>query len=140
MAFMFYKCYVLNEIKGIQNFNTIKVINIESMFEDCKNCEIFEKYIPQLNKNKKPAKKINIKKELIKVNFISVDQAIKYDMECFNLDKFLIIEHKLFLQFTELKNKEITYLCEGNIISDKSLSLAELNLKNNSVIVINYDE
>ena len=138
MTYMFYKCYILNEIKGIQNFNTSRVIDIESMFEDYKNCEIFEKWIPQLNKNKKPTKKLNIKKELIKVNFLSIDQTIKCEMECFNLDKFIILEQKLFLQFPELKNKEITYLCEGNAISNKSLPLAELKIKNETAILISY--
>ena len=140
MAFMFYKCYVLKEIKGLKNFNTIKVINIESMFEDCHDSENYEKLIPQLNKNKKAAKKLNIKKELIKVYFLSSDQRVQYDTECFNTDNFVILEQKLFLKFPDLKNMKIIYLYGGSIISDKSLTLAELNMKNEAHILINYIE
>ena len=93
----------------------------------------------QLN-NKKTTKKLNIKKELLKVFFQSIDQLIQYVTECFNLDKFLILEQKLFLKFPGLKFKKILYLYEGTIVSDKSLTLAELKIKNESHILINYME
>ena len=166
MAFMFKRCYKLKEIKGLKNFNTLNVrdmkamfsqctklksldlsnfntsnvIDMNSMFEDCNNYEKYEKSIPQLNKSKKPAKQLNIKKELIKVSFLSTDQLIQYDTECFNLDIFLVLEQKLFIKFPSLKNKKIMYLYGGNIISDKSLTLAELKMKNEAHILIQYIE
>ena len=34
---MFNECHVLKEIKGINKFNTNKVINMEGMFQECNN-------------------------------------------------------------------------------------------------------
>ena len=35
MGFMFNKCCILKEIKGINNFNTCQVTNMKSMFNQC---------------------------------------------------------------------------------------------------------
>ena len=39
MAFMFNKCYNLNEIKGINKFKTYNVTNMEGMIRLCNNLE-----------------------------------------------------------------------------------------------------
>ena len=138
MAFMFNKCYKLKEIKGINKFNTIKVINFDSMFEDCYNSENYKKYIPQLNINKKSTKILSVKKKLIKVNFCSVDQQIDKSIECYNLDIFSIIEQKLFLSYPELKQATIIYLFNGAVITDKSLTLEELKIRDDAHILLDY--
>ena len=39
MGFMFNECHKLQEIKGINNFNTSKVINMSAMFQLCNELE-----------------------------------------------------------------------------------------------------
>ena len=39
MGFLFNECHKLKEIKGIENFNTIKVTNMNSMFQECNELE-----------------------------------------------------------------------------------------------------
>ena len=42
MSWMFNQCHKLKEIKGINNFNTIKVKNINSMFQRCNELEYLD--------------------------------------------------------------------------------------------------
>ena len=42
MSFMFNKCYKLKEIKGINNFTTLKLTNTESMFNECNEIEYLD--------------------------------------------------------------------------------------------------
>ena len=39
MGWMFNNCHKLKEIKGINNFNTSKIINMTTMFQDCYEVE-----------------------------------------------------------------------------------------------------
>ena len=39
MSLMFNQCHKLKEIKGINNFNTIKVTNMYGMFGNCKELD-----------------------------------------------------------------------------------------------------
>jgi len=39
---MFNECYKLKEIKGINNFNTCKVINMREMFQSCQELEYLD--------------------------------------------------------------------------------------------------
>ena len=91
-----------------------------------------------LKDSEKPAKKLNIKKKLIRVYFESVNQQINLDMECYNVDKFSILEQKLFLKYPALKGRNIIYLVGGNSIMDKSLALEELQIKDESHILIEF--
>ena len=42
MGFMFNECHKLKEIKGINKFNTNKVTNMNSMFQECKELEYLD--------------------------------------------------------------------------------------------------
>ena len=42
MSFLFSDCFKLKEIKGINNFKTSKVVNMESMFNSCKELEYLD--------------------------------------------------------------------------------------------------
>ena len=39
MGFLFNECHKIKEIKGIENFNTIKVTNMNSMFQEWNELE-----------------------------------------------------------------------------------------------------
>ena len=39
MSFMFNECHKLKIIKGIEKFNTINVINMKAMFDECNEIE-----------------------------------------------------------------------------------------------------
>ncbi len=41
MGFMLNECFKLKEIKGINNFNTNEVTNINAMFQQCNEFKIF---------------------------------------------------------------------------------------------------
>ena len=42
MGCMFNNCYKLKEIKGIENFNTIKVKSMTTMFQGCNELEYLD--------------------------------------------------------------------------------------------------
>ena len=50
MKGMFLECYKLKEIKGINNFITIKATNMRRMFKDCNELEILD--LSNFNTNK----------------------------------------------------------------------------------------
>ena len=78
-------------------------------------------------------------KELITVKITSIDQLIKSSITCFNTDFLSTIEEKLYIQYPHLKNKKIYFLSGGNIIN-KSITLEQNKIKNNTQILINYDD
>ena len=49
MGCMFYNCFKLKEIKGINNFNTINVTNMRVMFYQCKELKYL--YLSKFNTN-----------------------------------------------------------------------------------------
>ena len=126
ISWMFNKCYKLKEIKGIQIFENINNITKIGLFDDCPNLE----NIP--NQLISPPKKFDKKK--ITVKFILPDQS-SCDITCFNTDIFEKIKEKIIIQHTELKHKDIYFLCGGNIINQR-VSLAENGIKNDDVILI----
>ena len=80
-------------------------------------------------------KLISIKSDRYVVLFISNAQLINFPIVCINTDNFSILEEKLYSEFPELKNKNIYFLANGNVI-DKSASLEENNIKNDTTILI----
>ena len=134
MELMFQNCYKLKLIKGIQNFIINKQTKTDKMFKNCPN---FENYnISISNFSKRSPKKFNeVQEEIIAVNFISTDQMINYPVACKNIDIFSMLENKLFLEYPELKNKDIYFVSNGNVI-DKTVSLEKNQIKNGSHILI----
>ena len=141
MEHMFSKCHKLKEIKGINYFNISNLINTFGIFEECNELtnyeeliflysEIYEQYCKRL-------KNWNIAKKEITVNFISIDQNIKYSITCFNSDIFSTILVKLFDKFPELKERNIYFIVNGNIINKLS-SLESNKIRNGNQILINF--
>ena len=76
--------------------------------------------------------------EKIKLNFISIDQKTKCSINCFDSDIFSDIEKELYKLSPELE-KEYYFICNGGVI-DKSITLAQNKISNNSIILINETE
>ena len=74
-------------------------------------------------------------KETIKINFFSDEPKINYSLLCLDSDMFAKVEKLFYNNFPELKEKNVIYKINNNII-DKSLTLEENNIKNNSIITI----
>ena len=116
---MFYKCYELKEIKGINIFATINISAIKGMFEDCPILVKSKELSNILNNlEKKDVKELNVVKRKIKVNFITTDQLIKYSISCYNTDIFSTLEEELHQHFPKLKYKNIVFICSGNVVNN----------------------
>ena len=102
-----------------------------------------EKILSEENKNNNSNYEINediisnFKQEPIAVIFKSIDQKITYPVAGYNSDKFSKFEEKLFNEFPELKNKNIYYIINGNVV-DKLGNLKDNKIKNGTNILINY--
>ena len=70
---------------------------------------------------------------------MSTDQLINYPLVCKNTDIFSELEKKLYVEFPALKNKNLIFIANGNIIK-KDLSLEENKIKNDTTIIINEME
>ena len=107
---------------------------------DNKNDKDKNSYQQNLNNNNKEDEKIKlseIKNDPIAVIFISIDQNITYPVAGYDSDNFSKFEEKLFLEYPELKNKNIYYLANGSTV-DKSGSLESNKIKNGTNILINF--
>ena len=143
MENMFKYCHKLKEIKGINKFNISKVIHKDGIFDDCDELKNVEELINLFMKTKiditKPDKKLNFVKKEITVHFVTADPRIKCSISCCNLDTFSSLIEKLYLKFPQLKNEEMFFLANGNIMR-KNLSLEENKIKNDTQIIINSME
>ena len=81
------------------------------------------------NKDEKP----------IAIIFSSIDQSIHYAIACYISDKFSVVKEELFNEYPELKNKNIYFLVNGQII-DTSSTLEQNKIKNGANILINFIE
>ena len=76
----------------------------------------------------------------IVVHFISVDQSVNFSWVCKPNDVFSNIEEKLYLEYPELKFKNLYFLANALMIK-RSATLIENNIKDDNVILINtFDE
>ena len=73
---------------------------------------------------------------VIAVNFVSLCNNINYPMACKKTDRFSKIEKKLYQEFPELRNKNIYFIVNGNVI-DKSLTFEQNKIKSGNTILIN---
>ena len=74
-----------------------------------------------------------IPSEEIIISFISDNQKIKYKTSCYDSDIFSIIIPEIYEKYPELKEKNVIFQVNGNTI-DRSLTLEQNNIKNNSII------
>ena len=89
---------------------------------------------------------INLKKEMflsknniIAVNFRSSDQTINYPIGGLETDNFSTFEEKLYAEFPELRNKNIFFIANGNIIN-RTDTLGQNKIKSGTTILIGYIE
>ena len=153
MSFMFYKCHSLKEIKGINNFKTYNVTDMNSMFGECTVLEyldlsnfntinaiytelIFDKCVSL--KQIKGNNNFKQNPDEIKIKFINTAQNIECIIKGNKKDNFGQIQEKLYLEYPQLKNKNIYFLFGGDVINNKSASLEGIKLKNGSIII--FDE
>ena len=138
MEFMFAKCHKLKEIKGFNYFDLTKVILKNGIFEECNELKNVEQLLSLFNENNiaQNLQATNWERKEITLNFISMDQIIKYSISCCNLDLFSTLVEKLLSQFPVLKNRTIYFIANGNIMIP-SLNLEQNKLKDNSQILIN---
>ena len=138
MENMFRECSKLKEIKGITNFKISKKTIKDNMFEGCKELDylIISENEISIDTHKLITKSKN-NENSIAVIFNSIDQNINLAISCSLSDTFSKIEKKLFDEFPELKQQNIYYLANGNVI-DKSLTLEKNKIKNSTTIIINY--
>ena len=163
MEFMFKRCYKLKEIKGINNFDISKVENKEEMFEDCKELsysDLSDFNISSDINNKKQLKNdldegknenleningLNSQEQIMDTSekkfailFRTSDQTINYSINCDKLDIFSKVEEKLYYEFPELRQKNISFIANGNIINRTS-TLEENGIKNGNIVLIEHN-
>ena len=151
MGFMFKKCHMLKEIKGIKNFN-INIKDISGIFDECNELEYLiivskpkdknNNYISNSYINKLDEENKQLKKEMenmFAISFTTIDQQINYLMVCKNSDNFKDLEEKLYLEYPQLRKKDIYFMANGNIIN-RNETLENNGIKNNTAILINENE
>jgi hypothetical protein len=74
----------------------------------------------------------------ISIIFSPQNQEFHYTVVCELNETFEQIEKKLYKEYPILENKNLTFLCKGNLINNKKKTLAELNIKNSDIIIF-YD-
>ena len=89
--------------------------------------------------NEKSKNLLNIKEKPISVLFFIVDKNIHYPMVCYNSNIFSSLEQRLYIEFPELKQKNIYFIANGKAIN-RSESLEKNNIKNGTNILIYFNE
>ena len=145
MSLMFNKCIKLREIKGINNFNTSKVTNMRSIFNFCNlldflDLENFNRSgIINDNIEKKRLEKLRKEMEgLIAINFTSINQNVNSPIICNKSDLFRGVEEKLYNEYPRLRNKNIFFMANGNIIN-RNETLEQNKIEKGNAILI-YEE
>ena len=137
---MFGFCFKLKEIKGIENFNLSNVTSADEIFEECNALKNYDELVflfgDNINPNIQPINELNLIRKDIKVNFVSIDQKIKYSINCSNLDVFSTLIEILCNKFNVLKNKKKFFLANGNILK-KNLTLEQNKINDGDQILIN---
>ncbi len=60
-------------------------------------------------------------------------------MSCYNTEVFLLLEEKLYDNKPELKQKNLIFLCNGNVVNT-ALTLEQNKIKDKSTILITEQE
>ena len=89
--------------------------------------------------------KININKKsdnenedkIIAIRFITGDQNINFPIPCKTSDILGQVAEKLFMEYPEIRNKNIYYLAKGKIL-DKEITLEKNGIENGDAILLNY--
>ena len=168
MGWMFYGCSILKQINGLNIFNTNKVTNMKSMFQECKELEyldlsnfntsnvtVMSWMFSGCNKLKqvKGINNFNINKPTVDemfndcdnlgifiLKFLSTNQEINnFSMICHKSDIFSNVIQKLYLKFPKFDKNNIEFTANGGII-DSSKTLEKNNIKKNtSILMCEFD-
>ena len=120
------------------NENELRVIGIHIGFFKKNNLKIGTFIAEILDENLEKIKSPD-KNDKCVIQFISTDQLVNVLITCKITDNFSLLEEKLYVDFPELKNKNIYFFANGNIIN-RTASLKENNIKNDTSILINEIE
>ena len=139
MSFMFNGCHKLRKIKGINNFNFIKVIDKIGIFDECNKLQLFSEF-NNINFDNNSVEMEQLKKEMentFAINYISTEQKIDYAIPCKSADIFKNIEEKLYIKYPKLKDKilEFDFLANENIIN-RYETLENNGIMKNTTILI----
>ena len=151
---MFALCNKLKQIKGINKFNISNNTNITGMFRECFEFDLYrfnnsdeiknnyKELLSKLNSKTENILDLFERKKEINIHFLSTDQTIQYSIKCFDMDIFDDIKQKLFLKYPELKQKEIFFLSNGNVLDEgyNHDTLYQFGFKKDSVILITDKE
>ena len=136
MNYMFNQCYKLKEIKGIHSLNLIKVASKIGIFDECNELNSFLKF-NNVNINQNSNEMTNKEIEnIFTINFISIERKLNYSIPCKCTDIFKDIEKKLYIEYPELKNKNLYFLANGNIIN-RYETLEKNKIIKNTTFLIN---
>jgi len=155
ISYMFYRCRKLTNLPDISKWNTNNILDMNSLFEKCNSLKIFPNIaIWKTQKIKEIHNLFNgclssaILPNLIKWNIINdpitiqfaTTTGIKFNFVLSPNLKFKEVVNMLFKKFNisfEKLKKEAIFIFKGREINiDSSETLNELDLKNNSKIVI----
>jgi len=166
MAMMFKKCHKLKRINGINKFNITNIsLKKEEMFNECDELEVANlntfnfptiksnnnrklenQLLEEKNKNLKLLEQLNDEKkkvetifeQIIAIHFQSIDQRVNFPVPCMLSDNFSKLEEKLYLNFSDLKYKNIYFIANGNKLN-RDLTLEQNGIKNGDHILIYYN-
>jgi hypothetical protein len=120
------------------NTNEIRVIGIHLGADKNKKLK-FGTFIAEILDENLEKIKSPDKNDKCVIQFISTNQLVNVLITCKITDNFSLLEEKLYVDFPELKNKNIYFFANGNIIN-RTASLKENNIKNDTSIIINEIE
>ena len=89
-----------------------------------------------LEQNKKKKKEIY---NMFAINFMSTAQNINCPMVCKKTDNFKVLEEKLYLDYPELRNKNLVFMANGSVIN-RYETLENNGIKPGNAIVIYENE
>ena len=78
-------------------------------------------------------------KNIFTINFISIDRKLNYAIPCKNTDIFKDIEEKLYIEYPELKNKNIYFLANGKRINRYETLEKNIIIKNTTILINEKD-
>ena len=117
-----------NNLDNVKHFketeNLHKVVNMNNEIIDNSNNDINN----NINKEKENNKTIGVK-------FLSQDQSIDFLIACKTSDPFSLIESRLYRQYPDLENKDITFTANG-IVIDRAASIEKNKIKHGNCILI----
>ena len=117
-----------NNLDNVKHFketeNLHKVVNMNNEKIDNSNNDINN----NINKEKENNNTIGVK-------FLSQDQSIDFLIACKTSDPFSLIESRLYRQYPDLENKDITFTANG-IVIDRAASIEKNKIKHGNCILI----